>query len=67
MDSRVSLDYLDLRVSLALAFLAHQVYQEYPELKGSWDQREIQVSPAALVHLDDLDLTALQDLKVSPV
>lgn len=52
------------RASLALVFLARQVYQEYLDLKDSPDQREILVSLAALVHLDDLDLTALQGLKV---
>lgn len=58
-----SLEYLDPRASLALVFLARQVYQEYLDLKDSPDQREILVSLAALVHLDDLDLTALQGLK----
>lgn len=67
MDSLASLDFLDLRVSPALAFLDPQVYQEYLEAKDSRDQREILVSLAALVHLDDLDLMAVQDLKVSPV
>lgn len=67
MDSPASLDYLDLRVSLALAFLARPVYLEYLELKASQDQREILVSPVALVYLDDLDLTELQELKVSLV
>lgn len=47
-----------------MVFLARQVYQEYLDLKDSPDQREILVSLAALVHLDDLDLTALQGLKV---
>lgn len=52
------------RVSLALAFLGPQVYQEDLDLKAFLDQRETLVSLAALVHLDDLDLTVLQDLKV---
>lgn len=52
------------RVSLVLAFLGPQVYQEYLEVKGSQDQRETLVSLAALVHLDDLDLMAVQGPKV---
>lgn len=52
------------RVSLVLAFLVPPVYQEYPEVKGSQDQREILVSLVALVHLDDLDSMAHQDRKV---
>lgn len=67
MDSPASLDFLDPRVSLALAFLAPQVYQEYLEVKVSPDQREILVSLAAQVHLEDLDLMAVLELKVSPV
>lgn len=63
MDFPASLEYLDPRASLALVFLALQVYQEYLDLKDSLDQREILVSLAALVHLDDLDLTAVQELK----
>lgn len=67
MDSLASLDFLDPRVSLALASLVHQVYQEYLDLKVSPDQREILASPAAPVHPDDLDLMVLRELKVSPV
>lgn len=67
MDFLASLDSLEPRVSLALAFLAPLVYQEYPELKDTQDQREIPVSLVALVHLDDLDSMVLQALKVSPV
>lgn len=67
MDSLASLDFRDPRVSLALAFLVPQVYQEYPDLKVSPDQREILASLAAPVHPDDLDLTAVRDLKVSLV
>lgn len=67
MDSPASLDFLDQRVSLALDFLAPQVYQEYPEVTVSPDQRETLASLAAPVHLDALDLMDLQDLKVTPV
>lgn len=52
------------RVSLVLAFLGPQVYQEHLDQKASRDQRETLVSLATLVHLDDLDLMVLQDLKV---
>lgn len=67
MDSPASLDSQDQRVSLALASLAPQVYQEYLDLKVSLDQREILVSQEVPVHLDDLDLMAVRGLKVSPV
>lgn len=67
MDSPASLDSLDQRVSLALAFLDPQVCQECLDLKVSLDQREILVSLAAPVHPDDLDLMADRELKVSPV
>lgn len=67
MDSLASLDFLDPRVSLALAFLALQVYQEYMDLKVSSAQKETLASLAAPVHLDDLDLMDLRDLKVIPV
>lgn len=53
------------RVSLALDFLAHLVYQAYLDLKVSLDQRVILVSLEAPVHQDDLDLTVPQDPKVS--
>lgn len=52
------------RVSLVLAFLGPQVCQEHLDLKASQDQRATLVSLATLVHLDDLDLMVLQDLKV---
>lgn len=64
MDSLASLDSLDPRVSLASAFLAPQVYQEYLEVKVSLEPREILASLAAPVHLDDLDLMAVRELKV---
>ncbi|KAG7218682.1 hypothetical protein INR49_019806 [Caranx melampygus] len=67
MDFLASLEFLDLRVSLALDFLAHLVYQEYLGLKVSLDQRVILVSLEAPVHQDDLDLMVPQDPKVSPV
>lgn len=67
MDSRASLDYLGPRVNLASVFLGLQVYQEYLDLKGSPVQRETLVSLAPLGHPDDLDLTVVQELKVSPV
>lgn len=67
MDYLASLDFLDPRVNLALASLALQAFLEYLEVKVFLDRREILVSLGALVHLDDLDLTALQELKVSPV
>lgn len=53
------------RESLALVCLELQVYQAYLDLKVCLDQRETLVSLAALVHLDDLDLMALQAPKVA--
>lgn len=67
MDSPANLDFLDPRENLALGSLAHQVYLEYPEVKVFQDQREIQVSLVVLVHLDEMDLMVLQDLKVNLV
>lgn len=52
------------RESLALVCLDLQVYQEFLEQKVCLDQRETPVSLAALVHLDDLDLMAVQAPKV---
>lgn len=53
------------RESLALVCLDLQVYQEYPDLKVCPDQRETPGSPAALVHLDDLDLMVVRAPKVA--
>lgn len=53
------------RESLALVCLDLQVYQEFLEQKVFLDQRETLVSLAALVHLDDLDLMAVQAPKVT--
>lgn len=53
------------RESLALVCPDLQVYQEYLDLKVCLDQRETLVSLAALVHLDDLDLMAVQAPKVA--
>lgn len=53
------------RESLALVCLDLQVYQEHLDLKVCLDQRETPGSPAALVHLDDLDLMVLPDPKVA--
>lgn len=53
------------RESLALVCLDLQVYPEFLEQKVFLDQRETLVSLAALVHLDDLDLMAVQAPKVT--
>lgn len=53
------------RENLALVCLDLQVYQEYLDLKVWLDQRETLGSLAVLVLLDDLDLMALQALKVA--
>lgn len=55
---------LFVRVNPASASRAPQVYLEYLEVKVCLDQRETLVSLVALVHLDDLDLMAVQELKV---
>lgn len=47
--------------------LVLQVYQECLELKEYRDPREILVSLVVLDRQDDLDLMALQELKVTPV
>lgn len=65
MDSLANQDFLDLRESLALDFLALLVYREYLGLKGSRDQREIPDSQAAPVLLDEMDLMAVRELKVN--
>ncbi|KAL6118329.1 uncharacterized protein ACO6RY_03147 [Pungitius sinensis] len=67
MDSLASLDFLDQRGSLDLAFLAPQVYQDHLERKASPDRKATLASPAAPALPGALDSTALQDLKVSPV
>lgn len=53
------------RENLALVCLDLQAYQEYLDLKVCLDQRETPGSPAALVHLDDLDLMVLRAPKVA--
>lgn len=67
MDSLVSRDILEPRVSPVSAFLDPQVYLEYLELKVSLAQKETLASQVAPVHLDDLDSMAPRDLKVTPV
>lgn len=65
MDSPANLDFLDLRVSLALDFPALQVFQEYLDLKVSPDQRATLDSQEVPVPLDEPDLMVVQDLKVN--
>lgn len=56
--------YICDRVNLVWDFLVLRVYQEYRGLKVSLDQREILVSPEALVHQDGLEMTEFQDSRV---
>lgn len=64
-DSLDNQGFLDRRVSLALDFLALQVFQEYLDPKVSPDQREILASQAALVPQVGVVLMAVLDLKVN--
>lgn len=65
MDSPASRDFLDLKESPALDFLALQVYREYPGLKASLGQRVIPDSQAAPAPLDGTDSMVVQELKVN--
>lgn len=66
MDFLASLDFLEQRGSLALAFLAPRVYQEHLERRASTDRKETPASPEAPAHPGALDSMALRDRKVSP-